>query len=140
MATVTAYPQFTQKLGTKTVNLSTDACKVILLSAYTYAASHATLTDVLAAGTQLGTALGYTSGGVALTSVTYTTPTTGNVTTLAAANVTGLTCTARYIVVVDTQGGTNATSYPIMFVDLGAATLLTPGVTWSASGIMTWQT
>lgn len=118
--TAKTYPQFQQKLGTKLANLSTDSLKVMLLSSYTWANTHATMTDVLAAGTE-ATGTAYTAGGVALTSVTITT--SGTVTTLTCANPAwaASTITASYAVFYDSQGGTNATNYPICYWDFGGA-------------------
>ncbi|MGZ4621450.1 MAG: hypothetical protein ACXVGF_04825 [Blastococcus sp.] len=115
-----AYPQFQQKLATKTVNLSTDSLKVLLLSAYTYANTHATMADVLGAGTEV-TGTGYTAGGQALTSVTLVT--SGTTTTLDAADPAwaSSTITASFAVFYDAQGGTSATNYPICYWDLGGA-------------------
>lgn len=135
--TAHAYPQFQQKAGTKAANLATDSLKVMLLSAYTFAATHATMTDVKAAGTE-ATGTGYTAGGVALSSVTFTT--SGTVTTLTAANPSwaASTITAAYAVFYDAQGGTDATNYPICYWDFGGSQSSSAGtftLTVSGSGL-----
>lgn len=135
--TAHAYPQVAQKLATKTVNLSTDALKVMLLSAYTFANTHATMADVLAAGTE-ATGTGYTAGGQALSSVTLST--SGTVTTLDCADPAwaSSTITASFAVFYDAAGGTNATNYPICYWDLGGAqssSAATFTLTISASGL-----
>ena len=118
--TAHAYPQAQQKMGTKTLNLSSDSLKVMLLSAYTFANTHATMADVLAAGTEV-TGTGYTAGGQALTSVTFTT--SGTVTTLTCASPawSSSTITASYAVFYDAAGGTNATNIPLCYWDFGGA-------------------
>lgn len=138
--TAHAYPQFQQKALTKTVNVSTDALKVMLLSAYTFANTHATMADVVAAGTE-ATGTGYTAGGQALTSVTLSTP-TGTVTTLTCANPswTTSTITAAFAVFYDAAGGTNATNYPICYWDFGGSQSSSAGtytLTISGSGLYT---
>lgn len=118
--TAHAYPQLQQKLATKSANLSTDSLKVMLFSAYTFANTHATLTDVKAAGTE-ASGTGYTAGGQALTSVNLTT--SGTTTTLTCANPTWptSTITAAFAVFYDASGGTDATNLPIVYWDLGGS-------------------
>lgn len=135
--TAHAYPQFQQKLGTKTVNLSTDSLKVMLLSAYTFANTHATITDVLGAGTE-ATGTAYSAGGQALTSVTLST--SGTVTTLTAANPSwaASSISAAFAVFYDAQGGTNATNFPFCYWDLGGTLTSSAGaftLTVNGSGL-----
>jgi hypothetical protein len=137
--TAHAFPQFDQKLGTKAVNLSTDSLKVMLLTAYTYANSHTTMTDVLAAGTETS-GTGYTTGGQALTSVTLTT--SALVTTLTCANPSwaASTITAAFAVFYDAQGGTNATNFPFAYWDFGGSSSSSSGaftLTINGSGLHT---
>ena len=134
-----AFPAIQQKLGTKAVNLSTDSLKVMLLSAYTYANTHTTMTDVLGAGTE-ASGTGYTAGGQALTSVTLTT--TGTVTTLTCANPSWATSTitASFAVFYDAAGGTNATNFPICYWDFGGSQSSSAGaftLTVNGSGLYT---
>ena len=70
-ATGKAYPMLADSLGQKKVDIDSDTLKVMLMATYTYAATHQFFSDVLAAGTQ-ASGTGYTSGGVALSSVTWT--------------------------------------------------------------------
>lgn len=135
-----AFPQAVQKLATKSLNLSSDSLKAMLLASYTAASSHATMADVLGAGTE-ATGTGYTSGGQALASVSLST--TGSVTTLTCSNPTwtSSTITAAYAVFYDAAGGTNSTNIPLVYWDLGgsqasAAGTFTLGI--SATGLLTW--
>jgi hypothetical protein len=135
--TAHAYPQIQQKLATKAVNLSTDALKVMLLSAYTPAVTHTTMTDVLAAATE-ATGTAYTAGGQALTSVSLTT--SGTVTTLTCANPSwaSSTITAAFAVFYDATGGTNATNFPLVYWDFGGNQSSSNGtftLTINASGL-----
>jgi hypothetical protein len=137
--TAFTFPQVQQKLATKAVNLSTDSLKVMLLTAYTFSNTHATITNVKAAGTET-TGTGYTAGGVALSSVTLAT--SGAVTTLDAADPSWTTATfsAAYAVFYDAAGGTDATNFPICYWNLGGTQSVTAGtftLTLSASGIYT---
>lgn len=138
--TAHVYPQFQQKMGTKAVNLSSDSLKVMLLSAYTFANTHTTITDVKGAGTETSGA-GYTAGGVALVSPTIAT--SGLVTTITTGtnpSWTTATFTASYAVWYDAQGGTDATNFPFAYWDFGGAVAVTAStytLTISGSGIVT---
>lgn len=132
-----AYPQVQQKLATKAVNLSTDSLKVMLLTGYTFAATHATMADVLAAGTE-ATGTAYTAGGQALTSVTLAT--SGQVTTLDCADPSwaASSITAAFAVFYDAAGGTDSTNFPICYWDLGGSQTSAAGaftLTINASGL-----
>ena len=133
------YPKTQEALAKAAANLSTDSLKVMLLSAYTFSNTHATMADVLAAGTE-ATGTGYTAGGQALASVTLST--TGNVTTLDCADPSwaASTITAAYAVFYDAAGGTDATNLPICYWDLGGSQSSTDGaftLTINASGLTT---
>lgn len=136
------FPEFNQKALTKAVNLSSDSLKVTLFSAYTFANSHATMTDVYGAGTETS-GTGFTAGGQALTSVSLST--TGLVTTLTAANPSwsSATFSAAFAIFFDAQGGTNATNFPIAYWDFGT-TISTTATTYllaeASNGICTWTT
>jgi hypothetical protein len=135
--TAVTYPQMAQKLGTKAVNLSTDALKVMLLSAYTPATTHTTMADVVAAGTE-ASGTGYTAGGQALTSVTLTTSGTTTTLTCASPSWASSTITASFAVFYDAAGGTNATNFPICYWNFGGAQSTTAGtfqLTINGSGL-----
>lgn len=136
------YPEFQQKALTKVVNLSSDTLKVMLMSAYTFAATHATMTDVKGAGTE-ASGTGYTAGGATLASVSVAT--SGDVTTLTCTSPTWTTSTitAAYAVFYDAQGGTDSTNYPICYWDFGgnvSSTAATFTLTISGSGLVTLTT
>lgn len=133
------YPKTQEALAKAAANLSTDSLKVMLLSAYTFSNTHATMADVLAAGTE-ATGTGYTAGGQALTSVTLST--SGNVTTLDCADPSWptSTITAAFAVFYDAAGGTDSTNIPICYWDLGGSQSSTDGaftLTINASGLVT---
>lgn len=137
--TAHSYPQFEQKLGTKSSNLSTDSLKVMLLTAYTFANTHATMTDVLGAGTETS-GTGYTAGGLALTSVTFTTSATVSTLTCANPAWTTSSITAAFAVFYDAQGGTNTTNFPICYWDFGGSSTSSAGtftLTINGSGLYT---
>lgn len=138
-ATGKAYPMLHDSLAQKKIDFDSDTLKVMLLSAYTYAATHQYVADVKAAGTESTSAV-YTAGGVALTSVTWSR--SGDVYTLDAADVTFHASTgtdAKYAVIYDSTPGTDATNPVIGYVNLdgAAGTLSVLGITWNASGILT---
>lgn len=135
--TAHTYPQVQQKMGTKAVNLSSDSLKVMLLTAYTFANTHATMADVLGAGTE-ASGTGYTAGGQALTGVTFTT--SGTTTTLTCANPSwsASTITAAFAVFYDAAGGTSATNYPFCYWDFGGSSSSSAGaftLTVNGSGL-----
>ena len=131
------YGEFIAALATKSVNLSSDAIKVMLVtSSYTPAQA----TDQYASTPQAyeisGT--GYTAGGVALSSVTIADTT--DVWTLSAANAvwTTATFTARYAIVYDSSPGSYASDPLIGYVDFGgnqSPSGVTFTIAW-ASGIV----
>lgn len=142
MTTAHVYTKFADSLAEKKANLTTDTLKVMLLSAYTVGSTQDTaqyLSDVLAVATE-ATGTGYTAGGQALSSVTWTA--SGHVYTLDAADTvwTSSTITAAYAVIYDSTPGTNATNPVIGYLDFGASIPSTSGsytITWNASGILT---
>jgi len=117
--TAHVYGQFIASLATKTMNLSTDSIKVMLVtSSYTPNQASDQFANTPQANEITGT--GYTAGGTALTGVTIAD--TGNVWTLSAANTSWATATftARYAIVYDAQTGTLSTEPLIGYVDFGA--------------------
>lgn len=138
-ATGKAYPMLPKSLGDKLIDMDGDTLKVMLLSAYTYAAGHQFLDQVKAAGTESTSAV-YTAGGATLGSVTWTR--TGDVYTLDAANVSwdvSVGTNAAYAVIYDSTPGTDATRPVIGYVNLDGAggTVSVLGIDWNASGILT---
>lgn len=130
-------------LGSKLENIGTDALKVMLLSAYTPGQdTHEFVSDVVGAGTEaVGT--GYTAGGQALSSVTFTA--SGHVYTLSSANpswsASGGALSAAFAVFYDSTPGSNATNPVIAYWDFGGtltATNAAFGLTISGSGIVTF--
>lgn len=143
-ATGKAYPMLADSLGQKKIDVDSDTLKVMLLSAYTYAATHQYVSNVKAAGTE-ASGTGYTAGGATLASVTWTR--SGDVYTLDAADVSwnaaGGSLAAKYAVIYDSTPGTDATNPVIGYVNLdGAGGTLTAtdanfSIAWNAAGILT---
>jgi hypothetical protein len=135
--TAHAYGNAALKALNKEIDFDTDTVKVMLCtSAYTpNQASHAYKSSV----TNEVTGTGYTAGGATLASKTIVS--SGNVTTLDAADVTWATSTitARYAVIYESTG-TDATSALIAYVDFGADVVSSGGnftITWDVAGIVT---
>lgn len=134
-----AFPMASNSLAQKRVDLDSDTLKVMLLSTYTYAATHEFVSNVKAAGSEATSAV-YTAGGATLGSVTWTR--SGNVYTLDAADVvwdasTGTNAVAA--VVYDATPGSDATNPVLGYINLDGAggTVSVKGITWNASGILT---
>lgn len=149
--TAHVFPQWDQKALSKAVNVGSDTIKCMLLSAYTFANTHATMADVLAAGTELATGNGYTAGGITVSGVSLST--SGLVTTLTATSPVltvpqGGSLAFAYVVFFDAQGGSNATNFPICYWDLGGTVTFndtgagaeTVTLTINGSGLATWTT
>jgi len=132
--------QFTKladSLTNKLVNLSSDTLKVALLTAYTPAVdTHQFWADVLAAGTEVAAGGGYSTGGLALTSVTLSD--TGHVRTLTCANPSwgATSLTASFAVFYDSTPGTNATDPLLVYWDLGGSQTIS-GLTIAGTGLLT---
>jgi hypothetical protein len=116
------YPKFNENAFRKVVNVASDTLKVMALTAYTYSDSHATIADVLAAGTEVANGNGYTTGGITVAGVSIAT----------VAKVTTLTATSPALTVPQAGslafaflvwffdvGGTNSTRYPVAYDDMG---------------------
>lgn len=123
----------------KEVDWDTDTIKVMLLSsAYTpNQDSHDYLDDVVANEV---TGTGYTSGGAALTSKTATYDAATNTVKFDAADVTwaGSTITARYAIVYDDSGATNAQKALIAYFDFTTDRASSNGdfvIRWGADGV-----
>jgi hypothetical protein len=123
----------------KEIDFDSDTIKVMLLnSAYTpNQDSHDYLDDVVANEV---TGTGYTAGGAALASKTVTYDAATNTVKFDAADVTwtASTITARYAVVYDDAGATNATKPLLAYFDFTTDRASSNGefvVRWGADGI-----
>lgn len=140
MATAKAYGNVFKAAFNKEVDWDTDTIKVMLLSSsYTpNQDTHDYLDDV---STYQVTGTGYTAGGQALSSKTSTYDGASNTLVLDAADVTwaASTITARYAVIYDDAGGSNATKVLIGYIDLVSDQASNNGnftIEWDATGIM----
>lgn len=139
---VTVYSPAALSLGTAGFNLSSDTIICALLgNGYTpNATTHTLWSDVSA---QEVTGTGYTAGGIALTSQSWTT--SAGTATFTAANVTwaNSTITARYAVLVRRAGASLVAGDRLLaYVDLtGGGTISSTSaaftIQWNASGIFT---
>jgi hypothetical protein len=152
------FSNFVNQMGTKTVNLSTDPCRVILATAATtgIAAAQNTVTTVtslkaVTGWTEVANAAGGSNyvqnanshlSGQALSSVTWTQ--SGLVWTFTSANPSWTTAGAgfapAYAIFIDDIGATDATNFPICWWDLGGAQAGTGGnytLTVAGTGIFT---
>lgn len=134
------YGNFLKQALNKEIDWDTDTIKVALLSSsYTpNQDTHDYYDDVV--GSQV-TGTGYTTGGITLTSKTSTYDGTNNVLVLDAADVTwsSSTITARYAVIYNDSGASNATKPLIGYVDFGSDQSSTNGnftITWDSTGIV----
>lgn len=121
MAVTIFHPNsFATKLGTASINLSTDTFKVMLLAnTYTFDTdAHAARSDV---SSHEVTGTGYTAGGIALGSNTWTQDNSNNRTAFDAADPSfaTVTLTARYAVVYK-NSGTAATDWIVAVINFGA--------------------
>ena len=143
--TAHSYTKSGLSLATKLANLNNvDTLKVILLSAYTVGTTQDTaqfVSDVLAVATE-ASGTGYTAGGQALTSVTFTE--SGHVYTLTCANpswnAAGGSLAAAYALFFDSSPGSNATNPVLCYWDFGGTQTATNGafgLTISGSGLFT---
>lgn len=126
----------------KLADLDSDTLKVALFSAYTVGTTQDTaqfFSDITGVGTETS-GTGYTAGGQALTSVTFTA--SGHVYTLTCANPSWTTSTfsAAYAVFYDSTPGTAATNPLICYWDLGGTSSATAGtftLTIAGTGLLT---
>lgn len=140
--TAHTYTKLAKSLVDKIADLDSDTLKVALFSAYTVGSTQDTaqfFVDITGVGTE-SSGTGYTAGGQALTSVTYTA--SGHVYTLTCANPvwTTSTITASYAVFYDSTPGTAGTNPLICYWDLGGAQSSTAAsftLTIAGTGILT---
>lgn len=135
-----AYGQFIGKALNKEIDWDTDDIKVMLVgSAYSpNQDTHDYLDDVV--GNEVS-GTGYTAGGVSLTGKTNTYDAATNTIVLDAADVTwpNSTVTARYAVIYNNSGASNATKPLIAYVDFVSDQSSTAGnftITWDPAGIV----
>jgi hypothetical protein len=133
------YGNVLAKAFNKEVDWDSDTIKVALLTnAYTPNQDTHDYYDDVVANEVTGT--GYTAGGATLAGKTITYDGANNVTVLDANDVTwaSSTITARYAVIYDDSGATNAQKALIGYVDFGSDQSSTNGnftITWDANGI-----
>ena len=144
-ASITQYQTFNKYVGDGTIDLDTDTFKVTLHTS-TYTPNAATQTVYADLTNELPTANGYTSGGVALTAVTWTQVTVtmkwdAADTTWAAS---GGSIVARYAVIrkVGTVGSVTDPLVAYVLMDTSPADVTTTtgnslNLVWNASGIFT---
>jgi len=137
------YPMFFSTTWNKEADIDTDTIKCALSNtAYTYAATHKYFdaTPFTTAWTELGTANGYTAGGVTLTAPTIT---NGQTTSWTAGNAvwtaSGAGLSATSAVVYDGTPGAGVKpliSYVLFGGTVTAAAGATLTIAWNASGII----
>jgi hypothetical protein len=140
--TAHVYTKFQTSAINKLANLTSDALKVMLLSAYTVGSTQDTaqfVSDVLAVGTE-ASGTGYTAGGQALSGVSISP--SGHVVTVTCTSPSwaSSTITASYAVFYDSTPGTNSTNPVICYWDFGGAQSSSSGtftLTISGSGLLT---
>lgn len=134
------YGSVIAKAFNKEIDFDTDTIKVALVSsAYTPNQDTHDYWDGVKPNEVTGT--GYTAGGQALASKTVTYDAANNVTVLDAADSVwaSSTITARYAVIYDDSGATDAQKALLGYVDFGSDQSSTNGaftVTWDATGII----
>lgn len=142
--TAHSYTKSGLSLATKLIN-TTDTFKVMLLSAYTVGTTQDTaqfVSDILGVATE-ASGTGYTAGGQALVSPTFTE--SGHVYTLTSStnpswNAAGGALAAAYALFFDSTPGTNASNPVLCYWDLGGTQTATNGtftLTLSGSGLYT---
>ena len=134
------YGQFLAKALNKEVDWDSDTIKVALVSS-SYTPNQDTHTYWSDVNTYEVSGTGYTAGGQTLGSKTVTYDSANNVIILDAADTTwsSSTVTARYAVVYDDSGATNAAKALIGYVDFSSDQSSTNGnftITWDATGIV----
>lgn len=139
--TAHAYPGFDLAAVQAKVNTGSDTFKVMLLTAYTFANTHQTITAVKGAGTEVASGAGYTTGGATLAS--FTASLSAWVVTLTCTNPswTSSTISPTDAVFYDAQGGTDSTNIPLVHWSFGAAVPTSNGtllLALSGSGLKTF--
>lgn len=134
------YGKFFSALADKTVDLNSDSFKVALAtSSYTPDQdAHDFFNDI----TNEVSGTGYTAGGAALGSPTFSYTGGSNTFAWDAADVSwsSSTITARYAIIYDSTPGSSSTNPLVAYVDFGADVSTTAGtftITWDSAGIFT---
>lgn len=118
--TAHTYTKLAKSLVDKLADLDSDALKVMLLSAYTPDRdAHQFVSDVLGAGTQVPNGSGYTTGGAALTTVTFVESGHAYILDCDDPSWTGATFAAAYAVFYDSTPGSSATNPVLNYWDFG---------------------
>lgn len=141
--TVTAhmYGQALNAIATKTINLSSDTLKVMLVSS-SYTPNQATDQYASTPGANEVTGTGYTAGGVALSSVALAD--SSNVFTLSAANTywSTLTVSTAYAVIYDTTVGSGYSTNPLIgYLNFGGTQSpagVTFSINWASGVVLQW--
>lgn len=138
--TAKLYGKFFTALADKTIDLNSDSLKVALAtSSYTPDQdNHDFFNDI----TNEVTGTGYTAGGAAIGSPTFSYTGASNTFAWDGNDVSWSTSTitARYAIIYDTTPGSSSTNPLIAYVDFGADVSTTAGtftITWDAAGIFT---
>ena len=135
------YNSFTEALGDNTINLDTDTVNVALFtSTYTPSAGHTAFSGLTG---QVAGGNGYTTGGQALTAITWAQ--TGGTATFDAADAawtaSGGSITARYAILYSvTATGNDLIGYILLDntpADVTVTDTNTLTIQWNASGIFT---
>ncbi len=138
--TVTVYPEFIKALGDGAIDLANDTFKAILLnSTHAFNAAHDHKADIVA--NELSTANGYTAGGAAVASPTWSrsaSTLTWDGTDVSWTASGGAIGPARYAVIYD---DTHASDHLVLQIDFGADQTANDGfdfdLVFNASGIFT---
>jgi hypothetical protein len=135
------YGQALNAIATKTINLSSDTLKVMLVTS-SYTPNQGTDQFASTPSTNECTGTGYTAGGVALSSVALAD--SGNVFTLSAANTSwsNVTVSAAYAVIYDTTVGTGYSTNPLIgYVNFGGTQSpsgVTFSINWASGVVLQW--
>lgn len=140
MTTSNVYASLAATIGNKEITLASDTLKVMLCTS-SYTPTQGT-DKYKSSVTNEITGTGYTAGGVALSSVTWTG--SGNVWSLAAANSSWTSATftgVRYAVVYDSTPATDATRPLLCYINMvsdQSVTASTFAINWTGGIVLTF--
>lgn len=130
----------TAKLFADGSNAAGDTYRVLLATAATFNATHTTLAGI--GYTEVASANGYTTGGLALTSVAVTTETTNDAKFDAADaswSASGGSITASFGILYN---DTDASDPPVAFINFDGSQTAASGtdfrIVWNSAGLFTW--